>query len=143
MNQVPKTIFNKANKENGWLSLWSPHGIKYNNNLWPNCAHAWYGTRWGKNPNKSKIGALAIKKYEEDGEETQQHILEILEEILIQKINTHKILKTYLSKTGNSDIIFIVSKYDTTERKWLGITEDTNVGDNRLGKLWMKIREEL
>lgn len=135
--------FNQANKNNGWLSIWSPHGIKFKNNLWPNCAHAWYGTRYKKPPNRNKIGALAINNYIKDSEEQNENILHILEEILLIKINTHKILKDYLLSTGTFEIVFSVSKYDTSERKWLGKTIETNEGENMLGKLWMRIRESL
>jgi predicted NAD-dependent protein-ADP-ribosyltransferase YbiA (DUF1768 family) len=125
------------------MSLWSTHGIKYRNELWPNCAHAWYGTRYSKKPNRSKSGALAVKNYSKDSEDQNEQLLNILEDILLTKLNTHPILKLYLSDTADAELKFIVSKYDTNERKWLGFVPETETGDNMLGKLWMKLRKAL
>ena len=139
-----KTIkFSKLSRENGWLHLWSPHGIKYRNWKWPNCAHAWYGTRYNQIPCIVKIGSRILAHYQSTNINNVDLTLEILEEILHIKLTTHPILKTYLLETGDSEIVFTVSKFDTFDQKRLGFCEETNSGQNGLGKLWMKIREAI
>ena len=146
LTNLTKTIkFNKLNKNHGWLSIWSPHGINYRNNLWSNCAHAWYGTRFSKKPCMIKIGARMVSYYKNKEIENQNEnlLLEILLEILHAKLKTHPILKIYLLETNNSELLFTTSKHEITEQKWLGFCEETNFGENHLGKLWMKIRETI
>lgn len=135
--------FSKLSKEYGWLHLWSPHGIKYRYYYWPNCAHAWYGTRYHQLPYAVKIGSRILAYYQSTNIETVDLTLEILEEILYTKLTTHPILKTYLLETGDSEIIFTVSKFDTYDQKRLGFCEETNSGQNGLGYVWMKIREAI
>jgi predicted NAD-dependent protein-ADP-ribosyltransferase YbiA (DUF1768 family) len=89
----------------------------------------------------NKIGARALFYYRRNSIENYDPMLEILEAILYAKLTTHPILINYLIDTNDSELVFIVSKFDTEDQKRLGFCEEDNSGDNGLGKLWMKIRE--
>jgi len=131
-------VFSNPGRENGWLSLWSPHSLKFREHSWINCIHAWYGTRYQQEPTTIKPGIWAIQEYKQF-EETEENISDILEKILWEKVKQHPILAQYLRNSNSAKIIYRVSQYSDSELKWLGETE-TGSGDNYLGQLWMKIR---
>jgi predicted NAD-dependent protein-ADP-ribosyltransferase YbiA (DUF1768 family) len=60
-----------------------------------------------------------------------------MESILREKVAQHDYVKTLLLETGDRDLI----KNFEGDAFWG--SGESNLGDNMLGKLWMKIRKEL
>lgn len=61
----------------------------------------------------------------------------VMEDILRAKLNQHKIIRDVLIQSGNMNIV----ELNDSDDFW-GWGSDHR-GDNRLGKIWMKLRREL
>lgn len=69
--------------------------------------------------------------------------IEILNEMLLNMIELHPIVASYLKSTGDSELIYQISKYESFDKRWLGYNYQSNIGENNLGIAWMKIRNSL
>jgi hypothetical protein len=133
------THFSNPNGPNGWLNLQSPHGFKSILFNYGNAAQAWYSLVHNINEEEFLKGNYKTAETELSSDSKYVIILRILRD----KIGTHPILKQYLLDTGDSEIIFNVSKFASMDQKWLGRYEPDSIGLNKLGVAWMQIRKEL
>mgnify|MGYP000184199865 CR=1 FL=1 len=136
----------KFDKEYRWLSNFAPctivlHGITY-----PSVEHAYMSAksndvRWHLKCTDESIKPGTIKKMSRGillVRNWDSLKIEVMRECLNQKFNQEP-YKTMLIETGD---VFIQEGNFWGDTFW-GVDLNTKVGDNRLGKLIMEIREKL
>ena len=131
--------FSKPNGLNGWLSLHSPHGFKYQNENWNSAAQAWYSIVHNVGPIAFAKGHYKTVETELTDSEKFNQLLGILK----AKIDTHPILVDYLLETEDSTLFYSISRFASQDQKYLGINEEEQLGRNKLGIAWTQIRDQL
>lgn len=131
--------FGRSNAPNGWLSMHSPYGYRYNSANWQSIAQAWYSIVHGICGNKYTQGHYPTSRTEMSESEKHGHLIGILNAVVM----THPILQTYLLDTGYARIVYSVSKYASADNKWLGYNHELKIGYNWLGRSWMTVRQSL
>ncbi|MCD8345090.1 MAG: NADAR family protein [Oscillospiraceae bacterium] len=91
--------------------------------------------RQAKSPYEAKQISLAHKDRKRPDWETEKVV--VMEELLREKVRQHPYVKEMLLKTGDNLIV-----EDSPKDSFWG-WGPTRDGENRMGKLWMKIREEI
>lgn len=147
--------FTKVALPYGWMGNMSAYPINYNDKIWPTAESLFQALRY-KHAKikdaiiqaKSPMTAKMISKFHSEKRivvAQSQQDLENMELVLRLKLDQHPELKQELKKTGNKTII-----EDSTNRQsgsglfWGAANQNGNwVGQNTLGKLWMKLRSEL
>ncbi len=82
---------------------------------------------WREGQRCKDRGAL-LPDYDKDG---------LMERILRAKLEQHEDIKVILQKTGNRELVKVID-YDV----YWGTGKD-GTGENRMGKIWMRLRNEL
>jgi ribA/ribD-fused uncharacterized protein len=132
------------NEENGFLSNFSLVNVTYNNISFPSVENAYQAAKCkytedmnefvnissGKAKRKGKLVAIR-----DDWEDVK---ISIMEDLIRQKFNQEP-YKTKLINTGDVEI----QEGNNWGDKFWGICIKTKIGENNLGKLIMKIREEI
>jgi ribA/ribD-fused uncharacterized protein len=155
--QVPQMpiAFNKTRSPFGWLGNMSRHAIRHAGRVWPTAEHLFQALRFEDeavreavraepNPFRAKLLAkaesvrMAVSPCSENDVSNMQLVLRL-------KMEQHPELQERLLQTGHEEII-----EDCTGRVrgnalfWGAARKDGSwAGENRLGRLWMKLREEL
>ena len=124
----------------------SPHAVEFKGVLYPTSEHAFHVAKFD-DPNikseiqnaKSPLEAFVVgKKYKPQRRENWDQIkVDILYQILIQKVNQHKEVKDALLATGDQEIV-----EENPHDDFWGSGPDGK-GQNYTGKILMRIREEL
>ncbi len=91
--------------------------------------------RNAKSPYEAKQISLAHKDRKRPDWETEKVV--VMEELLREKVRQHPYVKEMLLKTGDSLIV-----EDSPKDRFWGWGPNRD-GENRMGRLWMKIREEI
>lgn len=149
----------KVNDQFGWLSCMSAHPITYNNQQYKTCEALFQSLRFEDYPDlqreirecKSPMGAKMIarknreklnrgKMWDESPED-----LDRMKLCLNLKLDQHPDLKGKLVATDNSTIIEDCTTHDRESARFWGAVNKTGKweGENKLGNLWMEIRNEL
>jgi ribA/ribD-fused uncharacterized protein len=149
------TAFTKVNLPHGWLGNMAPFPVKYWGKWWNTTEALFQALRFeddavkeeiraSKSPmaakmiaKKNKAKMVVIPKSEQD--------LANMEAVLRLKLEHHKELRQMLLSTGDDAIIEDCTKRPGGSGKfWGAVLKDGQwVGENTLGQMWMKLREEL
>jgi len=129
-----------------WLSNFTPVNIEVNKIIYPSVEHAFMSAKsndisWKRFCADSNNSAGAVKKKSKSIKLVKDWDIikyDIMEECLRQKFNQEP-FRTKLLSTRNIDI----QEEDRWNDTIWGVCLKTNIGDNKLGKLIMKIRKEL
>ncbi len=128
------------------LNNFSAHAVKFEGKLYPTSEHAYQAAkctdddgkeaiRQAHSPLQAKI--LANKTYSSARDpKWDKKKVEIMEKVLRAKLAQHEEVREVLGQTGTEDIV----EDSPTDYFW-GEGKDGS-GQNQLGKLWMKIRNE-
>lgn len=145
--------------ENGWLSCMSAYEVEYNGITFRTCEALFQWRRFTGFPDvqkeifecKSPMGAKMIARKNrfklnrgEKWDEAPQD-LTVMEECLRLKLEQHPELKEKLLLTGNGEIIEDCTTHDRESARFWGKVKKDNkwIGENKLGIIWMKLRDEL
>lgn len=133
----------------GWyvFDSYAPFQIKWRGKLWPTAEHAFQAAhffetnpelaeqvRLTKSPREADDLANDNKQF--DDPEWKQKRVRIMEEIVRAKHDQHLFIQTTLKESGDK---LIVETNDNDSFWGWGPGRD---GENTLGKIWMKIRDE-
>ena len=156
MNEI---AFTKVDLPFGWLGNMSNFPIRYEGLLYKNSEALFKCLRFEGFPEiqkkifiqKSPMAAKMIaKKYKSILSDNGYHFfgaqdVKLMEKVLFEKIRNHPRLKKMLQDTGDSRIIEDCTKRKGGSGKFWGACLENGewVGENMLGKLWMKIRDDL
>jgi ribA/ribD-fused uncharacterized protein len=124
----------------------SAHAIEFRGKLYPTCEHAYQAAkctdpqgqeaiRNARSPLEAKRLANETYKAARDPDWGNKKVA-VVEEVLRAKLAQHLEAKEALRESGNEDIV----EDSPTDYFW-GIGADGS-GQNVLGKLWMKLRDE-
>lgn len=148
-------LIRKTKDPHGWLGNMSPFPIVFADKEWRTTEALFQALRFDKpeiqeaiRAEKSPMSAkLVAKNREEEMSVVPKSAkdLENMELVLRLKLEQYPQLKKDLLATGEEPIIEDVSNRKGGRHRFWGaaLIEDKWVGDNALGKIWMKLREEL
>jgi len=150
--------FTKVKLPYGWLGNMSAFPLEYNGQTWRTAEALFQALRFMDpaireeiRKEKSPMGAKMVAKRHADKmvvQPTSSEDLANMETVLRLKLDQHPHLKEELKKTGDETIIEDVSNRSSQGRHLVwGMAFDQATGQwtgqNHLGKLWMKLRDEL
>lgn len=149
--------FTKVRLPWGWLGNMSPHPVEWNGKRWPTTEHLFQAMRFpATSPIRETIRSMAspmaakMKSRKHDSEMSvvpgSEHDLSNMRLVIRLKVAQHSNLKDELMLSGDQPII-----EDVTRRAGRGsamfwgaaLIEYSWQGENRLGRLWMELRDEL
>lgn len=147
--------FTKVKAPHGWLGNMAPFPIRHAGKTWRTAEALFQALRFDDEAireeirsKKSPMGAKFVAKRNKARMVVvprSQEDLALVEMVLRLKLEQHPKLREMLLETGRAEII-----EDATRRPrgsglfWGAALEDGQwVGENHLGKLWMKVREEV
>lgn len=146
--------FTKVSLPWGWLGNMSPHPVELNGVEYPTTEHLFQALRFDPShpiineicKHKSPIRAkMMVKPYRNEFVITprSEQDIENMIGVLQLKIDTYPNLKYDLSSTGDSLIVEDVSGRPTESGLFWGAKRVGSewIGNNTLGKCWMRIRE--
>lgn len=128
------------------FSNFSSFMVEYQEILWTTSEHAYQAAKF---TNPAIIESIRLARSSRDafllGRANTEHIredwnevkIQVMEEIVRAKLAQHPVIKQKLSETGDREII-----EDSPVDSFWGWGSDQK-GENNLGKIWMKVREEL
>jgi N-glycosidase YbiA len=141
-----KIYFYSTRDEYGCFSNFSAHGFELDGFWWPTSEHYFqahkfidtshfHEVRQAKSPKDTALmGRNRHWPLRPDWEQVKD---EIMYRAVLRKFETHSDIRATLLSTGDAELI----ENTTTDYYW-GCGED-KTGKNRLGKILMKVREEL
>lgn len=147
--------FTKVGQPHGWLGNMAPFPVKYDGKWWKTTEHLFQALRFDDQAAREEIFALGspmgakmiAKKHKAKMVVSPQSPEDLanMEMVLRLKLQQYKELQRNLLGTGNETIIEDCSSRPGVSGKFWGAAwEDGQwVGENTLGKLWMKLRDEL
>jgi ribA/ribD-fused uncharacterized protein len=153
---VIEIAFTKVRLPFGWLGNMSPHPINIEGVIWPTAEHLFQALRFGRNAviredirlQKSPMQAKFVAKRYVDQMTTvprsEDDVL-AMKMVLLLKLHEHPALKEQLLATGDTFIVEDESARAHRSPLFWGAKRIPGgwQGDNRLGKLWMEIRQSL
>lgn len=152
-------IVNKVKEENGWLSCMSAYKIEHDGIIFRTCEALFQWFRFSEFKDiqtqiiecKSPMGVKMIArknryklnrgvKWDEAPED-----LITMEKCLKLKLEQHLELKEKLLLTNNGRIIEDCTTHDRESARFWGMVNKDGqwLGENQLGNIWMKLRQEL
>lgn len=142
MNQI---FFKYTTGPYGWLSNFSLHPVTFQGKVYLTSEHLYQSLKFVDPKTQETIRAAANPKMaahlgrtllgmRKDWDEEK---IAIMEEVLWQKLDSNRELEAKLLSTGEAELI-----EESRKDSFWGNGADGK-GRNELGKLWMKIREEL
>lgn len=133
----------------GWyiFDSFAPFQIEWHGKLYPTAEHAYQAAHFSQRPGLAEQVRMcrspkdaqdfANKHSAYDDPDWKEKKLTIMEEIIRCKLEQHPYIRETLLVTGNKQLVEMNDK----DEFW-GWGKDHN-GQNHLGKLWMKLRDEL
>lgn len=128
------------------FSNFSAFEVEWDGKSWPTSEHAYQAAKFGDKDirkeiqiTKSPYDAKELAKTYKDKKRSDWNDakLDIMESIVRHKLSQHEYIKQKLIETGNEEII----EDSPTDSFWgWGPEKD---GENHLGKIWMRLREEI
>ena len=147
--------FTKVALPYGWLGNMAPFPVKYDGKWWKTTEALFQALRFDDDAIKEEIrgkpspmGAKFVARREKDrmviAQQGEQDLVN-MEIVLRLKLDQHPELKSKLLETGEATIIEDCSSRPRGSGMFWGAAfkDGQWVGENMLGKLWMKLREEL
>jgi ribA/ribD-fused uncharacterized protein len=147
--------FTKVRLPFGWLGNMSPFPITHGGKVWPTAEHLFQALRFEdgsireairfrRNPFAAKLVAKA-NAARMAVQPCSQQDLDNMETVLRLKLEQHPELKARLLATGQEENIEDCTSRPRGNALFWGaaLRDGAWVGANRLGRLWMKLREEL
>lgn len=128
------------------LSNFSPNGVEMNGLWYPTVEHYFQAQKFNDADYQEKIRTARTPKDSKtlglsrqipirpDWEEVKD---EIMFEACLKKFQTHKVLKELLLSTGDEELI------ENAPMDYYWGCGSTGVGQNKLGKILMRVREQL
>jgi N-glycosidase YbiA len=147
--------FTKVDLPHGWLGNMAPFPVKYDGKWWLTTEALFQALRFDDaaireelRTIKSPMGVKMRAKREKAKmvvERLSEQDLANIEIVLRLKLEQHRELKQKLLETGDETIIEDCSNRPGGSGKFWGaaLKDGQWVGDNMLGKMWMKLRGEL
>jgi ribA/ribD-fused uncharacterized protein len=148
--------FTKVSLENGWLGNMSRHPIVFQQKEWRSAEALFQAFRFTDPDIQEEIRSarspftakLIAKKYADKMkiQPTSDEDYKLMYAVLALKLEANRELIPLLLNTGSSTIIEDVTKRSSNGRHriWgMALVNGKWVGENMLGKLWMKLREEM
>lgn len=149
-------IFNKVKDEHGWLSNMSPYQIKFGGELWKTTEALFQSLRFKDKDikelirlEKSPMGAKNVMNDNSDNIVIEKHSTQDLVNMMMClrfKLKQHPELVGKLKNTGDEIIIEdVTSRGDIGGNLFWGsmLVNGKWVGQNKLGNLWMNLRDEI
>ncbi len=146
--------FTKVRLPFGWLGNMSPYAIAYGGQTWPTAEHLFQALRFEdgsireairstRNPFAAKLLAKTNSPRMTVTPCSPQDV-DNMETVLRLKLDQHPRLKELLLATGQEEIVEDCSNRQRGNALFWGaaLQGGTWVGENRLGRLWMRLREE-
>ncbi len=134
----------------GWYVFdnYAPFQIEWRGELWPTTEHAYQAAHFfTTNPELAEQVRLqrsprladdfANANSSQDDPEWKSKRLEVMEEICRAKLQQHELVQETLRQTGTRPI------FETNDNDSFWGWGPDRGGENHLGKIWMKLREEL
>ncbi len=131
-----------------YLSPFSAHRIEIWDEVFPTVEHAYQASRIKSGPERDEIkhapspmDAWRIgQKYKNDPDlAVQDYDKDTVMEVLFRaKLAQHPDIGVLLKASGDREL----HKVYAPDTYW-GMTKDGSKGENRMGKIWMKLRDEL
>lgn len=147
--------FTKVDLPYGWLGNMAPFQVKYDGKWWRTTEALFQALRFHDDAVKEEIRTLPSpmgvkmrakrEKAKRIVEPQSEQDLANMEMVLRLKLEQHPELKQKLLDTGDKTIIEDCTRRPGGSGKfWGAVLKDGQwVGENMLGKLWMKLRGEL
>lgn len=152
--EIEVISFTKVKLPWGWLGNMSPHPVALNGKEYPTTEHLFQSLRFDPShpiideicKHKSPIRAkMMVKSHKNDFIITprSEKDIENMTGVLLLKIDTYPELKYDLLNTGDALIVEDVSGRPTESGLFWGAKLENSkwIGNNMLGKCWMRIRE--
>lgn len=154
---MSEIAFTKVKLPFGWLGNMSPHPIDILGTVWPTAEHLFQALRFDiRSPIREDIRAqtspmaakLVAKRYKHQMTKVPRSEEDMfsMRFVLLCKLEEHPDLKHALLLTEDAPIIEDVTKRPSESGLFWGaarLPDGSWRGENRLGKLWMEIREQL
>lgn len=133
----------------GWyvFDSYAPFQIEWKGKLWPTAEHAFQAAhffetdpelaekvRLTRSPREADDFANKNKQF--DDPEWRSKRVAIMEEIIRVKYDQHPLIQETLAKTGSK--LIVETNYNDAFWGW----GNDKKGENTLGKIWMKLRDE-
>ena len=147
--------FTKVKLPHGWLGNMAPFPVKHGGKLWRTTEALFQALRFDdeaiaeeihaeKSPMAAKMVAKRHKAKMVVVPQSEQDVAN-MEMVLRLKLDQHPDLKKKLLDTGDEIIIEDSSKRSGGSAKFWGaiLKEGHWIGENMLGRMWMKLRDEL
>lgn len=147
--------FTKVALPYGWLGNMAPYSINHDGKLWLTAEALFQALRFddpaikeaireAKSPFQAKMIAKAHKEQMVVVERSEQDV-DNMRLVLRLKVSQHHELARQLLDTAAEVIVEDATSHPSGSAKFWGqvCKEGEWVGENRLGRLWMEIREEL
>ena len=147
--------FTKVALSHGWMGNMAPFPIKYDGKWWLTTEALFQALRFDDDAIREEIRAIKspmAAKWRSKREKAKMVVERLseqdvanMESVLRLKLQQHPKLKQQLLETGAETIIEDRSKGPGGSGKFWGaaLKDGEWVGENILGKLWMKLRDEL
>lgn len=147
--------FTKVRMPSGWLGNMSPFPVIHDGKLWPTAEHLFQALRFDDDTIRKAIrsrrnpfAAKLLAKANADRMAVQpcsQRDVENMEMVLRLKLEQYPELRERLLGTGDEEIVEDCTSRSRGNALFWGaaLREGSWIGDNRLGRLWMKLRQEL
>lgn len=128
------------------FSNFSSFAIEWKGKIYPTSEHVYHSEKFEDENLKEQIKNcrsahnamyFAWANNDKSRKDWDEIKLEVMKEILIEKVNQHPYVKKKLLQSDNRELI-----EDSWRDSYWGWGEDKK-GENHLGKLWMEIRETL
>ena len=138
--------FYSVSGDHGCFSNFSPHPVRIQGKTWPTSEHYFQAQKFAGTPDEEEIrlakspmiaarmGRSRKRPLRKDWESVKDAIMH---EAVLAKFTQHDDLREILLSTGDAEIV----EHTTNDRYW-GDGGDGR-GQNRLGKILMRVREEL
>lgn len=142
---MAQIFFKYTNVPYGWLSNFSLYPIRYYGEMYATSEHLYQSLKFSDlNSAKLVRETKTAKEAAQLGRTLPGMIsnwddikIDVMEKVLWEKVDQHEILQKWLLETGEAEII------EESKRDSFWGNGPDGKGRNELGKLWMKIREEL
>jgi ribA/ribD-fused uncharacterized protein len=143
MNEQEKIYFHGGGYN--CLSNFAAYKVKYEGNIWMTAEHAYQAAKFQNGGIKDAIAAATSAHeakqiaHDHDGYVRDDWLdvnVDVMKHILRAKLNQHNHIQEKLQSSKNRTLI------EGTDDSFWGRGPDGN-GENKLGKLWIQLRQEL
>jgi ribA/ribD-fused uncharacterized protein len=135
-----------------YFSPYTSHAIELDGETYPTVEHAYQCQRYtdqniieeiksAKSPVKAWEASSTYKHLQIPEFKESQYKLDVMENLMTLKVKQHKDVRKALIDSGEAKIVKHVVTYPPGDGFW--DDGENGEGQNHIGKMWMKIREQL